>query len=520
MQVEEFLELSAGRSPEKTALVCRDRRLTYREVEEQCNRLAHALVAEGVQRGERVAIYLENSVEAVLSIFAVLKAGAVFLVVNPTTKVDKLTYILNNCRAVALITDIRNLAGLESRRPQLPHLKSIFVAGMSSTSLRDSEAQLVSLEDTLTRADLPNLPPVKQCIDIDLAALVYTSGSTGKPKGVMLTHLNIVSAATSITTYLENVPDDIILNVLPLSFDYGLYQVLMAFKIGGTIILERSFTYPYAVIEKLVHEKVTGFPLVPTISAILLQLDLKGYDFPSLRYVTNTAAALPTRHIRQLRKVFPHVKLYSMYGLTECKRVSYLPPDQIDLRPTSVGRGMPNEEVYIVDDNGRRVGPGVIGELVVRGSNVMKGYWELPEETDKVLRCGHLPGEKVLYTGDLFRMDEEGFLYFVGRKDDIIKCRGEKVSPKEIEDVLYSLDGVAEAVVIGVPDGLLGQAIKAVITLREGAQLTQRDVQSHCSQHLEDFMVPKFVEFRDSLPKTSSGKISKLELAMPVGAQE
>jgi acyl-CoA synthetase (AMP-forming)/AMP-acid ligase II len=336
----------------------------------------------------------------------------------------------------------------------------------------------------------------------------------------MLTHLNIVSAATSITTYLENVPDDIILNVLPLSFDYGLYQVLMAFKIGGTIILERSFTYPYAVIEKLVQEKVTGFPLVPTISAILLQLDFKRYDFPSLRYVTNTAAALPTQHIRQLRKVFPHVKLYSMYGLTECKRVSYLPPDQIDLRPTSVGRGMPNEEVYIVDDNGRRVGPGVIGELVVRGSNVMKGYWELPEETDRVLRCGYLPGEKVLYTGDLFRMDEEGFLYFVGRKDDIIKCRGEKVSPKEIEDVLYSLDGVAEAVVIGVPDGLLGQAIKAVITLREGAQLTQRDVQSHCSQHLEDFMVPKFVEFRDSLPKTSSGKISKLELAMPVGAQE
>src|SRR5713226_726873 len=319
MQVEEFLELSAGRSPEKTALVCRDRRLTYREVEEQCNRLAHALIAEGVQRGARVAIYLENSVEAVLSIFAVLKAGAVFLVVNPTTKVDKLTYILNNCRAVALITDIRNLAGLDSRRPQLPHLKSIFVAGMGSASLRDTEAQLVSLENTLSRADLPNLPPVKKCIDIDLAALVYTSGSTGKPKGVMLTHLNIVSAATSITTYLENVPDDIILNVLPLSFDYGLYQVLMAFKVGATVVLERSFTYPYAVIERLIREKVTGFPIVPTISAVLLQLNLKQYEFPSLRYITNTAAALPPHHIQQLRQLFPHVKLYSMYGLTECK---------------------------------------------------------------------------------------------------------------------------------------------------------------------------------------------------------
>src|SRR5216684_8434940 len=517
MQVEEFLELSAGRSPEKTALVCRDRRLTYREVEEQCNRLAHALIAEGVQRGARVAIYLENSVEAVLSIFAVLKAGAVFLVVNTTTKVDKLTYILNNCRAVALITDIRNLAGLESRRPQLPHLKSIFAAGMSSTSLRDSEARLVSLENTLSRADLPNLPPPKRCIDIDLAALIYTSGSTGGPKGVMLTHLNIVSAATSITTYLENVPEDIILNVLPLSFDYGLYQVLMAFKVGATVVLEQSFAYPYAVVERLIREKVTGFPIVPTISAVLLQLNLKQHDFSRLRYITNTAAALPPHHIQQLRQLFPQVKLYSMYGLTECKRVSYLPPDQLDVRPTSVGRGMPNEEVYIVDEAGRRVGPGVVGELVVRGSHVMKGYWELFEETAQVLKPGPLPGEQVLYTGDVFKMDDEGYLYFVGRKDDIIKSRGEKVSSKEIEDVLYSLDGVAEAAVVGVPDPVLGQAIKAVITLREGARLTELDLLRHCAQHLEDFMMPKFVEFRDSLPKTSSGKISKRELRVPVG---
>src|SRR5204862_3207526 len=201
---------------------------------------------------------------------------------------------------------------------------------------------------------------------IDLAALVYTSGSTGNPKGVMLTHLNMVSAATSITTYLENREDDIILSVLPLSFDYGLYQALMAFKIGGTLVLERSFTYPHAVLDRLVREKVTGFPLVPTMAAILLQMDLSQYDFSRVRYVTNTAAALPVEHIRRLRALFPHVTLYSMYGLTECKRVSYLPPDQLDIRPNSVGKGMPNEEVFVVDDEGRRVPPGVHGELVVR----------------------------------------------------------------------------------------------------------------------------------------------------------
>lgn len=517
MQVEEFLERSVRRFPDKTALVCGDRRPTYREIEEQCNRLAHALIGEGVQRGDRVVVYLENSVEAVLSIFAILKAGAVFLLVNSTTKADKLVYILNNCRAAALITDFRKLDGINNSWARTPHLNTVFVAGKDAAASLESSLRCIPLENILHQSDLSNQPPPKRRIDIDLAALLYTSGSTGRPKGVMLTHLNIVSAATSITTYLENVPADIILNVLPLSFDYGLYQVLMAFKVGATLVLERSFAYPYAVVEKLIREKVTGFPIVPTISAVLLQFDLKKYDFSSLRYITNTAAALPTHHIQQLRTLFRHVKLYSMYGLTECKRVSYLPPDQIDVRPTSVGRGMPNEEVYIVDENGRRVGPGVIGELVVRGSNVMKGYWELPEETDKVLKPGSFPGEKVLYTGDFFRMDQEGYLYFVGRKDDIIKSRGEKVSPKEIEDVLYSLDGVAEAAVVGVPDPVLGQAIKAVITLREGVRLTQQDLLRHCAQHLEDFLVPKFVEFRDSLPKTSSGKISKRELSVPVG---
>jgi len=291
----------------------------------------------------------------------------------------------------------------------------------------------------------------------------------------------------------------------------------MAFKVGGTIVLERSFTYPHTVIETIIREKVTGLPIVPTVSAVLLQLDLSPYQFPALRYITNTAAALPTHHIVRLRELFPQVRIYSMYGLTECKRVSYLPPDQIAIRPTSVGRGMPNEEVYIVDENGQRVPPNVIGELVVRGSNVMKGYWQLPEETEKKLKPGPFPGEKVLYTGDLFRMDEEGYLYFFGRKDDIIKSRGEKVSPKEIEDVLYSLPGIAEAAVIGVPDEVLGQAIRAVVTLREGAALTEKDVLRHCAERLENFMVPQSVVFMAALPKTGSGKINKRLVAAQTG---
>jgi long-chain acyl-CoA synthetase len=514
MQVESFLELSAARSPEKTALVCNGRRFTYGELEAKANRLARSLIAAGVEREDRVAIYLENSAEAVIAIFAILKAGAVFLVVNPETKADKVSYILNNCRATELITDRTKLGTLTGAMTDTPHLQGVWVAGGLPEAQFAKTKRLFDLTAALEDVNLQAIPPTKRCIDIDLAALIYTSGSTGRPKGVMLTHLNIVSAATSITTYLENRPDDIILSVLPLSFDYGLYQVLMAFKIGGTLVLERSFTYPYRVIELLNQEHVTGFPIIPTISAVLLQLDLAAHRFPALRYITNTAAALPTEHIRQLRQVLPHVKIFSMYGLTECKRVSYLPPDQIDIRPASVGRGMPNEEVYIVDDTGRRAGAGVVGELVVRGSNVMKGYWELPEETERMLKPGLLPGENVLHTGDLFRMDEEGYLYFVGRKDDIIKTRGEKVSPREVEDVLHAMPGVAEAAVIGVPDDVMGEAIKAVVRPQVGVRLTAAQVIHWCSLKLENFMVPKFVDFEGEFPKTSSGKISKRKLTM------
>jgi long-chain acyl-CoA synthetase len=520
LQVEYFLEASASRLPEKVALVCGGRRHTYAAIDRDCNKLARRLVEAGVSRGDRVAIYLENSVETVISIFATIKAGAVFMVVNPTTKSDKLAFILNNSRATALITDRRRKAVVTEIADRTPHTRVVVLTGVADDpSLADTaiEAkQLLSFEDAI-QSTHDGSKPENRSIDIDLAALIYTSGSTGTPKGVMLTHLNIVSAATSITTYLENVEDDIILNVLPLSFDYGLYQLLMAFKMGATLVLERSFAFPHAVLETVVAERVTGFPIVPTISALLLQLDLGKYDLSRVRYITNTAAALPTKHILELRARLPHARLFSMYGLTECKRVSYLPPDQIDVRPTSVGRGMPNEEVYIVDDQGNRLKTGV-GELVIRGSNVMKGYWEMPEETARMLRPGALPWEKVLYSGDLFRMDEEGYLYFLGRKDDIIKTRGEKVSPREVENVLYELSGVSEAAVVGVADGILGQAIKAVVTLKPGAQVTEQDVLRHCSQRLENFMVPKVVEFRAAMPKTSSGKIDKKTLHVAVAS--
>jgi len=360
--------------------------------------------------------------------------------------------------------------------------------------------------------EIPKAVAAIRNIDQDLAALIYTSGSTGEPKGVISSHHNMVSAARSIIQYIGNTPDDIIVDVLPLSFDYGLYQVLMSVMFGGTVVFE-SFVFPVKVLQCIRREQVTGFPIVPTIAAFLLKLEnLSNFDLSSLRYLTNTGAALPTEHIRRLRALFPEVKLFSMFGLTESKRTLYLPPEEVDRRPGSVGKAIPNCEVFVVDENGKEVLPGETGELVIRGSNVMRGYWNAPELTARTFKAGILPGETLLHSGDVFKRDEEGFLYFLGRKDDQIKTKGERVSPKEIENTLSEMRGVSEAAVIGIPDDILGTAIKAFIVPLPGVSLTQKDVLKFCTDHMETFMVPKYVSFQAELPKTPNGKIDKKSL--------
>ena len=508
MLLHQLFEQSASQAPDKAALVFEGKSHTYADINHRANQLAASLQHRGVQRGDRVATFMDNSVEAVVAIYAALKCGAVFMPINPLTKRDKLAYLLNDSRASALIAQAALKPEFEDA---LAHNKSVhtcFVAGLRA------DPQLADPRCLPYPTDGSQLLAVPATIDQDLAGIIYTSGSTGDPKGVMLTHLNMVSAARSISTYLELRPDDRIVCVLPLAFDYGLYQVLMAFLVGATVVLERSFSFPVKVLETMAKERVTVFPGVPTVFSLLMNLKtLRDHPLEHLRKITNTAAALSEEHIRQLRNLFPQAQLYSMYGLTECKRVTYLPPDQLDIRPTSVGRGMPNEEVWLVDEAGKRLPFGATGELVIRGSNVMRGYWDKPEETAQRLKPGPIAGEMVLHSGDIFRTDSEGWLYFVARKDDIIKSRGEKVSPREVENVLYGMPGILEAAVVGVPDAVLGEAVKAFVTLKAGVALTEREVIKYCAFKLESFMAPKYVSFVDELPKTDTGKIKKTGLA-------
>jgi amino acid adenylation domain-containing protein len=510
MLVQDFLVQSAQRRPEQVGLVCAGRRFTFRELDQMSNQIARALVAQGVARGERVALYLPNCVEAVAGIFGVLKAGAVFVMVNPTTKREKLDYLLKDSGAAAILAD--SALWSHSAPTDIRGFKALILRERAGGTISPAPSGLGATTFAEVFAKQPRDPLPPQNTESDLACLIYTSGSTGEAKGVMCGHGNVTFATQSIIEYLANNESDVVLSVLPLSFSYGLYQLMAAMGCGGRLVLEESFAFPAAILKKMAAERVTGFAGVPTVYAILLGLDLSTFDLSSLRYLTNAAAALPLEHVRRVRERFPKVALFLMHGLTEVVRTVYLPPEQVDTRPASVGHAIPRTEVWLEDETGRRVGPGEMGEMVVRGRHVMQGYWNNPEATRARFREGSVPGERICYSGDLFRTDAEGYLYFVARKDDIIKCRGEKVSPREVENVLYTLEGVTEAAVIGVPDPVLGQAIKAFV-VAPGRQLTSQQVMAHCKAHLEDLMIPKFVEFRDALPKTPSGKIRKVELS-------
>ncbi|HEV2502270.1 MAG TPA: class I adenylate-forming enzyme family protein [Mesorhizobium sp.] len=502
MRLEDHLRARAADAGRKTALVCGDRRISYGEFNHSAERLAAALAAAGVHRGDRVLVFMDNGPEAALSIFAVWISGAVLVPVNPSAKAGRIAFLLNHCRPTAIVTQSRLAPVVADAAQQFPAPLHVLL-----TEPHPALPNAALFASALLAEPMSTIDDGRQ--EDDLATILYTSGSTGDPKGVMMAHANLDAAASSIVSYLENTTDDIILSVLPLSFGYGLTQLLTAVFSGATLILEKSFAFPYAVFERLRDEHATGFPLVPSMVAMMLQMkDLDPALFASLRYVTSAAAPLPVDHIRRLKDFLPGARLYSMYGQTECIRATYLPFEQLETRPGSAGIAIPGMRAIVVDEAGKPAESDTVGELVVSGPNVMRGYWEAPEATAMALRPHPETGALRLHTGDLFTADADGFLTFIARRDDIIKSRGEKVPPKEVETVLHALPGVAEALVAGVPDPVLGQAIKAFVVLAD-ANLTERDVLRHCARHLEDYMVPKVIEFVTALPKTDSGKLSR-----------
>jgi acyl-CoA ligase (AMP-forming) (exosortase A-associated) len=508
--VHHMLRTTAGRLPDKEAVVHGAQRLTYADVWTKASNLAHALRREGVNRGDRVGIYLECSVSQVLAIFGISQAEATFVPINTQLFPDQVAHIVNDCEMKALITSQRRLEGLSAILPQLKSLQFIVVRDYGS--LPSLPLPFYSLESMCASERSSSFR--EHSISKDPAAILYTSGSTGKPKGVVLSHANVMAGATIVSTYLRITEKERILAVLPFSFDAGLNQLTTAVQQGGTVVLI-NFVFARDVVQMLLKERITGLAGVPTFWSILTQPNstLTKQAFPDLRYITNTGGAMPQNVLKQLREVLPTTEIFLMYGLTEAFRSTYLPPEELDRRPTSIGKAIPDTEILVVTDDGRPCKPGEVGELVHRGPTVALGYWGRPEETARVLRPN--PGmpselgdcEKVCYSGDLVKMDENGFLYFIGRRDTMIKSSGFRISPTEVEEAIFSSGNVQHAAVIGIPDEVLGHKIKAFIVTRNGDPVNTEDIVEHCGNKLPRYMVPKAIEVLSEMPRTSSGKV-------------
>ncbi|MFL5861456.1 MAG: class I adenylate-forming enzyme family protein [Solirubrobacteraceae bacterium] len=515
--LNDFLTQAALRSPESEAIRAGGATLTYAQLAHDATAVAGSLYASGVRAADRVVVFSPNTITAAIGFWGVVMCGGVAVMVGSRTPAHKLAWMLADADAAALITDesvvdVAVGAGLTQ-------LRSVIVAGPPS-ALSDLSrlAYAVALDDAIadgSAADDLGIP-----IGADLAALIYTSGSSGEPKAVMVTHENVDAAASAICGYLDLTSRDVLLCALPLSFDYGLYQMIMSVKVRARLVLERSFELPGQILNTIARERVTVFPGVPTMFAILAKLpSLQRWDLTGVRTITSTGSALATELVDWLRRAFPRAQIFSMYGLTECKRCTYLPPGDLERKPGSVGVVIPGNEIWLVDGDDRVVAAGEVGQLVVRGPTVMAGYWRRPDETARRLRPGPESGESVLYTGDLCRLDADGYLYFVSRMDDVIKSRGEKVAPAEVEAALRSSPGVLEAAVVGRPHEILGQAIHAFVVVDDRSAVTPAVLRAACGERLEPFMVPQAIEIVDTIPRTAHGKIEKAALVISPGLE-
>lgn len=499
---------SAQHTPQAEALLYQDQSMNYEALAGEIEAKASGLRNLGVKRGERVAVYLEKRFETVIAMFASSAAGGVFVPVNPVLKPEQVAHIIHDCAASILITSFSRLRTLRSELSVCTDLRVIIVLDAVEEWIAEHDCAVLPWE-SLTASCRPASP----MIDNDMAAIIYTSGSTGKPKGVVLSHRNVVAGAKCVSHYLMNRGDDRILTVLPLSFDYGLNQLTSAFHAGAANIL-MNYLLPRDIIHAVQHYRVTGLAAVPPLWIQLAGLNWNGVT--PLRYITNSGGAMPRKTLDQLRTALPGTQIFLMYGFTEAFRSTYLPPQELDQRPDSIGKAVPNAEILVLREDGSHCLPGETGELVHRGAFVAMGYWNDAEKTAQCFRPvrTHPEGisipEMAAWSGDTVRMDEEGFLYFIERRDEMIKTSGYRVSPTEIEEVLYAMSGITEAVVLGVSHPVLGQAIIAVVCCVEQATLTADNLLRHCKRHLPAFMLPHHIDIRKgNLPRNPNGKIDR-----------
>lgn len=495
-RIEQELLHHARFRPDKVALVAANESFTYQDVLRHANDFSRKLVSIGVNPGDRVTVFLEKTPESVIACYGVWLAGGILVPAHEGLHARQLRYILQHSASKLLVSNEVKLARLGSDIPN--NIISL------NFSLPTTPVQSANSHEPRTGTGEP-------------AAILYTSGSTGQPKGILIGHNNLLAGARTVSEYLELREDERIISILPFSFDYGLNQLLTSVHVGATLVLQRSHL-PADICRTLQHQSITGMAAVPPLWIQLLGdiSPFKQLEFPKLRYITNTGGVFPVGAVKEYRRLLPHVRIYLMYGLSEAFRSTYLPPDEVDRRPDSMGRAIPETLIHVIKD-GRECAPGEIGELVHRGPTVALGYWRDPEATAHVFRPFPNPdgenSETAVYSGDYVRKDSDGFLYFVGRRDTMIKTQGFRVSPDEVEELILASGLVSEVAAHAVPDSVAGAAIAVHVVPKISSTFSEAALLEFCHKEMPRHMVPKSLRVHETLPRTASGKIDRKSLA-------
>ncbi|MGB3483056.1 MAG: acyl-CoA ligase (AMP-forming), exosortase A system-associated [Mycobacterium sp.] len=509
-----LIEDRARSHPETPALTFKRETLGYGELWNRILAAATGLDGLGVMREQRVAVYLDKRPETVVAVFGASAAGAVFVPLNPLLRPAQVGHILRDCGVRVLITSAERLALLRDELASCPDITDVILVGTPEVESQHRGHHRIHLWDTLS-GPVRNAP-ASGVIDLDIAAILYTSGSTGRPKGVVLSHRNLLAGAESVTAYLGNTADDVLLAALPLSFDAGFSQLTTAFAVGAHVILT-NYLLPQDIPKLCARHRVTGITCVPPLWIQIADQNWPEAARTSLRYFANTGGRMPKPTLDTLREVFPSAKPVLMYGLTEAFRSTYLDPGEIDRRPGSIGKAIPGAEILVVRPDGSICDPGEEGQLVHRGPHVALGYWNDPERTAERFRP--VPGreqpwrtgEVAVWSGDTVVADSDGFLYFVGREDDMIKTSGYRVSPTEIEEAAYSTTLVRDAVALGIEDARLGQRVLLVVAPAT-ADFDLSVLLTGMRNRLPLYMVPHSIVVRDEIPRSPNGKFDRARL--------
>ncbi|MBP1688655.1 MAG: Acyl-CoA synthetase (AMP-forming)/AMP-acid ligase [Deltaproteobacteria bacterium] len=514
--VHQFVRHSAEQTPLATALIEPGREISYADLNGLCNRVANLLLTKGVHRGDRVVLALKNCIELVACYFGTMKAGAVAVPLPPGPRSDRFAHVVEDCSPTVCIVDTptaeEQAAALCGAPVVLVHRNRNGSSGNGKHADPETRPDPVQRPQIQSHSDLrdalesvSDTEPDVRMIGSDLAAIIYTSGSTGAPRGVMLSHLNIVANTESVVTYLRLSHADRVMCVLPFYYVYGLSLLHTHMRVGASVVIDNRLAFPNAVLQAMTEYCVTGLAGVPSTFALLLhRSSLMAMSFPHLRYVTQAGGPMPPARIREWLEKGPPAPLYVMYGATEASaRLTYLEPRELSAHMGSIGKPIPNVEVIVLKEDGQQAGPGEVGELVARGSNISRGYWNNPEDTRASF------GPFGFRTGDLGYADADGFLYVVGRRNDMLKVGAHRVSAKEIEDVLSEHPAFHEVAVVGAPHDILGEAPVAFVVLREGQGLDTEEVGEFCRRRLPSHKLPVGVILRSEIPKNCVGKFDK-----------